>query len=321
MNHCWMIILSVLFSICIFIRDTYAHGVLGKRFIPSTLAVEDPFASDELDLLSVKRGSKDKEGRETSVGFEFSKRLTPDFAIGIGWEYLFLNPSEADKSSTSGAGNPEFGFKYVFLRSVEHEGILSAGFNAEVGGVGPARVAERISTFTPGLFFGKGFGDLPDSLNFLKPFSINGSLGVNIPSSRSTVTNTLDEDGNLEQDVERHPTTIPYGIAIMYSIPYLQSFVKDVGMEAPFDRLFPVVEFNFESTVSGPDSRHTTAYANPGLIWAGKYVQLGLEAQVPMNSVSGKNAGIRGLVHVFIDDIWPNIFTWTPWGTIGATQR
>lgn len=321
MNHRRMIILSVLFSICLLNQNTYAHGVLGKRFIPSTLAVDDPFASDELDLMSVDRGSKDKEGRETSVGFEFSKRLTPDFALGIGWEYLFFDPREAGKSSTSGAGNPELGFKYVFLRSVEHEGILSAGFNAEVGGIGPARVAERISTFTPSLFFGKGLGDLADSLNFLKPFAINGSLGISIPSRRRTVTNTLDEEGNLEQDVERHPTTIPYGVAITYSIPYLQSFVKDVGLEAPFDRLFPVVEFNFESTVSGPDNHHTTAYANPGLIWAGKYVQLGLEAQVPMNSVSGKNTGIRGLVHVFIDDIWPNIFTWTPWGTIGATQR
>ena len=321
MKQCWIVILSVLCSVTLLIQETCAHGVIGKRFIPSTLAIEDPFASDELDLMSVDRGSKNKEGRETSVGFEFSKRLTPDFALGVGWDYLFFNPREAGKSSTSGAGNPEFGFKYVFLRSVEHEGILSAGFNAEVGGIGPARVAERISTFTPGLFFGKGLGDLPDSLNFLKPFAITGSLGVNIPSRRRTVTNTFDEDGNPDQDVERHPTTIPYGIAITYSIPYLQSVVRDVGLGAPFDRLFPVVEFNFETPVSGPDKRHTTAYANPGLMWAGKYVQLGLEAQVPMNGFSGKNAGIRGLVHVFIDDIWPNIFTWTPWGTIGATQK
>ena len=135
------------------------------------------------------------------------------------------------------------------------------------------------------------------------------------------MTNTLDEDGNPEQEVEPHPTTLPYGIAITYSVPYLQSFVRDLGLREPFDRLFPVVEFNFETPVSGPDKRRTTAFANPGLLWAGKYIQLGLEAQVPMNKFSGKNAGVRGLVHLFIDDIWPNIFTWTPWGTIGATQK
>jgi hypothetical protein len=308
-----LIILGTLFSVTWLATPAQSHGVLGKRFIPSTLAVEDPFASDEMDLLSVNRGSKDKEGRETSVGFEFSKRLTPDLALGVGWEYIFFDPREAGQRNTSGSGNPEFSVKYVLLKSAEREGILSVGFNAEVGGVGPKRVAERISTFTPALFFGKGLGELPDSLNYLKPLAMTGSVGVNIPSHRSTVTSTL--------EVERHPTTIPYGIAITYSAPYLQSFVKDVGLGAPFDRLFPVVEFNFETPVSGPDKRRTTAYANPGLLWAGKYFQLGLEAQVPMNSVSGKNAGVRGLVHVFIDDIWPNIFTWTPWGTIGATQR
>jgi hypothetical protein len=321
MRKYFFIVLCALVGIPCVTRPAHAHGVLGKRFIPSTLAVDDPFASDELDLLTVNRGSKDKDGRETGVGFEFSKRLSPDFALGVGWEYLFFDPREAGKSSTSGSGNPDFSLKYVLFKSAEHEGILSVGFNAEVGGIGPPRVAERISTFTPALFFGKGLGELPDSLNYLKPLAITGTFGVNIPSRRRTVTKSLDDDGNLEQDVERHPTTLPYGIAITYSIPYLQSFVKDIGLTAPFDRLFPVVEVNFETPVSGPDSRHTTAYANPGLMWAGKYVQLGLEAQLPMNRVSGTNAGIRGLVHVFIDDIWPNIFTWTPWGTIGAAQR
>ena len=311
------VVISALLSLSLYASYGYAHGVIGKRFIPTTLVVDDPFASDELDLLKVNRGSKNDDGRETSVGFEFSKRLTPDFALGVGWEYLFKEPTNG--SRTSGAGNPDFSFKYVFLRSAEHEGILSAGFGTEVGGIGPARVAERISTFTPSLFFGKGMGDLPDSLKYLKPLAINGSFQVNIPSRRRTVTTTITADGDIEQDTERHPTTIPVGFAITYSIPYLQSFVKDVGLEAPFANLFPVVEFNFETPVSGPGKKLTTAFANPGLIWVGKYVELGLEAQVPMNKVSGKNAGVNALIHVFIDDIWPNIVTWTPWGVIGPT--
>ena len=85
--------------------------------------------------------------------------------------------------------------------------------------------------------------------------------------------------------------------------------------------MFPVVEFNLESPISGPEKRHTSAFANPGVIWAGKYVQLGLEAQVPINNFSGKNVGVTGLIHLFIDDIWPNIFTWTPWGVIGPTSK
>ena len=317
MKRWFITMLVALFGVTVLAAAAHAHGVVGKRFIPSTIAVDDPFPSDEMDLLTVNRGSKNQEGRETSLGFELGKRLTPDFSLGVGWEYLFEEPR--DGARTSGAGNPEFSFKYSLLKSPEHEGILSLGFNAEAGGIGPKRVAERISTFTPALFFGKGLGDLPDSLNYLKPLAVTGSLGVSMPSHRRTVTSSLDENGDLEQDTERHPTTIPYGIAITYSIPYLQSFVKDVGLKAPFANLFPVVEFNFETPVSGPESRKTTAFANPGLLWVGKYIQLGLEAQVPMNKFSGKNVGVNGLIHVFIDDIWPNIVTWTPWGAIGPT--
>lgn len=298
----------------------YAHGVVGKRFIPSTITLEDPFPTDEMDLLKVERGSKNKEGRETSVGFEFSKRLSPDFAIGVGWEYLFVEPREAGESRTSGAGNPEFSIKYALLRSAEREGILSVGLGVEPQNVGSRRVAERVTTLTPSLFFGKGLGDLPDSLNYLKPLAITGSIGVNIPTRRRTVTTTI-EDDEIEREVERHPTKIAYGIAVMYSIPYLQSFVKDVGLEAPFNRLFPLVEFNFETNASTPNRGHTNAFFNPAIIWAGRYVQLGLQAQVPMNGPSGKNVGVKALVHLFIDDILPNIFTWTPWGVIGPTQR
>jgi hypothetical protein len=306
------IIACALISAVLSITDAHAHGVLGKRFIPSTLTLEDPFPSDEMDLLSFQRGSKNKEGRETSVGFEFSKRLTPDFALGVGWEYLFVEPREADARRTSGAANPEFSAKYSLFRSVEHEGIFSLGLAVEAGGVGSKRVAERATMISPAFYFGKGLGDLPEALTFLKPFSITGSFSANNPANRFTGSG---------DDKERNVTTLSYGAALIYSIPYLQSAIKDVGLSAPFDRMFPVVEFDFASPISGPDKRITTAFANPGVIWAGKYVELGLEARVPMNGASGKNVGVNALIHIFIDDIWPNVFTWTPWGVIGPTSK
>jgi hypothetical protein len=312
MKRCFIIMIGALFSAMVFATAAHAHGVIGKRFIPSTLTLEDPFPSDEMDLLSFQRGSKNNDGRETSLGFEFGKRLTPDFALGIGWQYLFVEPREADASRTSGAGNPELSAKYALLRNVEHEGILSTGLVVEAGGVGPKRVADRVTTISPALYFAKGFGDLPDALNFLKPLALTGSFSIDNPANRFTGSG---------DDKERNLTNLSYGAALMYSIPYLQSTIKDIGLSAPFDRMFPLVEFNFESPISGPDKRRTTAFANPGVIWAGKYVQLGLEARVPMNDISGKNVGVNALIHVFLDDIWPNIFTWTPWGTIGPTAR
>jgi hypothetical protein len=286
----------------------HAHGVIGQRFIPSTLAVEDPFVSDEMNLASFNRGSKSKEGRETGLGFEISKRLHPDFAIAVGWEYLWVDPTDGPR--ISGGANPDFNLKYVLVRSSQHEGIFSIGLSIEPGGVGAKKVAEKVTTLSPALYFGKGLGDLPDALNYLKPVAITGTMELGIPANRK-----------LRGDEERHSTTLGYGLAIMYSIPYLQSSIKDIGLGAPFDRMFPVVEFTFETNVNNPHRGATTGFVNPGLLWVGKYIELALGAQVPLNHRSGKDVGVRSLVHVFLDDLWPNIFTWTPWGTIGATRR
>src|SRR5215470_9453581 len=253
-----IVVIATLLGVFSYAEYGHTHGVVGKRFFPTTLVVDDPFASDEVDLLKVFKGSTTQDGTQTSVGFEVSKRLTPDFELLVGWEYLFQQAINGP--SASGSGNPDVGFKYVLFRSPEHETILTTGFGAEVGGIGPARVAEKISTFSPGFLFGKGLGDLPESLKYLRPFSINGQLQVTIPSDRRTVTTSINENGDIEQDTEHHPTTIPFGFAIMYSIPYLQSFVKDVGLNAPLANLFPIVEFNWETPVSGPGKKLTTGF-------------------------------------------------------------
>jgi hypothetical protein len=299
---------SILFLPLFSAAPAHAHGVVGQRFIPSTLAVEDPFASDEMDLLAINRGPRTSEGRETGFGFEISKRLHPDFAVSVEWEYQLVDPSDGPK--IAGGANPEFNFKYVAFRSPAHEAIFSAGLSVEPGGVGAKKIAEKVTTISPTIYFGKGFGDLPDLLNYLKPLALTGTVEFGVPANR-----------HLAGEEDKFNTTVGYGFAFQYSIPYLQQFVKDVGIGAPFDRMFPLLEFNFETNVNGPDRGATTAYVNPGLLWVGRHVELGLGAEIPLNSRSGANAGIRSLVHVFLDDLWPSIFTWTPFGTIGPTQK
>src|SRR5205823_4185656 len=85
----------------------------------------------------------------------------------------------------------------------------------------PFVAAESFSTFTPTLFFGKGFGDLPQDVKFLRPLAVTGLVGVGIPSRASTTT--VSDEGDAE--VERHPHTLEWGFAVEYSVPYLQSFV------------------------------------------------------------------------------------------------
>src|SRR5262249_59953883 len=55
--------------------------------------------------------------------------------------------------------------KYVFYRNPQHELLLSAGVGWDVGGTGAKKVgAESFDTVTPQLFWGKCFGDLPDTV-------------------------------------------------------------------------------------------------------------------------------------------------------------
>lgn len=113
--------------------------------------------------------------REKSVSGEFSKRITPTFGVSVGVEHRRLEPS--GQPSISGMGNVELGLKYQFHQDDAHETILSTGLGWEVGGTGNRAVgADSFSTFTSTLCFGKGFGDLPASVPYLKPFAATVSV-------------------------------------------------------------------------------------------------------------------------------------------------
>jgi hypothetical protein len=98
---------------------------------------------------------------------------------------------------------------------------------------------------------------------------------------------------------------LQWGFAVEYSFPYLQSFVQDVGLAAPFNRMIPVVEFAM-STALDRGASGTTGTINPGIIWAGTYFQLAAEAQIPVNKASGRHTGWIVQLHFYLDDLFPN---------------
>jgi hypothetical protein len=285
-----------------------AHGFAGSRFFPATLSTDDPFVNDELSLPTVSSIVTPEEGgtRETELSVDIAKRITPNFGIEVGDTFLVVQPRA--ESSASGFGNLELGAKYEFFKNGEHEALLSLGADVEVGGTGNKRVdADPFSTWTPALFFGKGFGDLPNELSVLKPFALTGLVGVAIPTSASSRTVALNEaTGEREIEVERHPDILEWGFALEYSIIYLQEQVKDVGLRAPFDRLIPLVEFSFETPLNRGQAGLTTGTINPGLIWSGQYFQIGAEAVVPVNSRTGNDVGFIAQLHFYLDDLFPH---------------
>jgi hypothetical protein len=282
--------------------SAFAHGFAGKRFFPATLATDDPFVADELSLPTVSRrktgGGDEPATLETDTSIDFTKRVTPNFGIGLGATYVSQKPD--DGPTQHGFDNFAANVKYQFYKSDPHETILSAGVDWDIGNTGAKRIgAESFSTVTPAIFAGKGFGDLPDSLPYLKPFAVTGSVGVAMPTKSSTTA--VADDGSVT--TTQNPSALTVGFALEYSLLYLQSFVKDVGLSEPFNRLIPLVEVSFQRPLDG--SGPTTGTVNPGILWAGRYMQFGLEAIIPMNKATGGKTGVLFQIHFFMDDLFP----------------
>ena len=286
----------------------YGHGFAGARFFPATLSTDDPFVADELSLPTVSTIETPDGGgtRQTDISVDIAKRITPQFAIEVGEALTALNPHEG--RAVNGFGNLEFSGKYQFLKNDAHEAIVSLGLGVEIGGTGSRSIgADSFSTWAPGIFFGKGFGDLPDVLRFLKPLALTGLAGVAIPTSASTRSVTVDDrTGEGEVEIERHPDVLEWGFALEYSVIYLQSQVQDMHLPAPVDRLIPLVEFALETPLNRGARGQTTGTINPGVIWAGKYFQVGVEAIVPINERTGTNVGVIAQLHFFMDDLFPH---------------
>ena len=273
----------------------FAHGFAGARFFPATLATDDPFVADELALPTVALFKDAGDVENTTYSMDLVKRITANFGLELGGTYVHLRQPAGP--SVDGFDNLSVGAKYQVLVDAAHETILAIGVGADIGGTGAKRIgAEGFSKITPTFFFGKGFGDLSDQMSLLRPFAVTGSIGVRFP----TEARIPDGLGGFEQ----HPNALEVGLALEYSLPYLQSQVKNIGLGAPFDRMIPLVEFSLETPLDRGGGG-STGTLNPGLLWAGQYIQLGAEAIVPVNRASGHAVGFIAQLHFYIDDVFP----------------
>src|SRR2546422_10577280 len=78
----------------------WAHGMIGQRFFPATLAIDDPFVADELSLPTVSfmrfHSSGESPGlRQWDISGEFSKRLSPDLGFSLGGHFTILGPARS----------------------------------------------------------------------------------------------------------------------------------------------------------------------------------------------------------------------------------
>jgi hypothetical protein len=285
--------------------DALAHCFVGGRFFPATLAIDDPCVNDELSLPTVdsfKTGDV-PPARETDVSVEVSKRITETFGVSINSTWTHLN--QPGSPSVSGFQNLESTFKYQFLTVPEHEFVMSAALVLDWGHTGALGVgAETFTTYMPTLYVGKGFGGLPDTMGWARPFGVTAQVGYAIPSSSSSVI--VDPDTG-DVSVDLHPQFLRYGFTLQYSMPYLKSSVADLQLPDFFNHLIPIVEANFQTPVANNFNTGigTTGTVNPGVIWVGSYFQVGLEALIPINHASGTGVGVIAQLHLYLDDLFP----------------
>jgi hypothetical protein len=285
-------------------QNAQAHGFAGDRFFPATIVVDDPFVADELSLPTASALKNGGNVQEIDISTEFSKRITEHFGVSVGetWTHLLHN--------TAGFQNLETTFKYQLITDAKSEFIFSAGLSLEWANTGAKGVgADNFNTYTPQIYFGKGFGDLPEDLNLIRPFAITGQAGYAVSGLGKTVNLTIDPvTGGLDRETDLHARNLNWGLTVQYSLPYLNSHVQ--AIEGPgkeiLQRLIPLVEGTFTTPASNLSGHQvTTGTINPGVIWAGQSTQFGVEAMIPVNRESGHGVGVIAQAHFYLDDIFP----------------
>jgi hypothetical protein len=273
--------------------EAMAHGFAGDRFFPATILTDDPFVASEVSLPTVSLNPTQSDGsRELDIGPDLSMLITPkwDFTIGSDWQHI----RAPGLPTVTGWGGLETGTQYQLFVNAPHEAMALAGLNVTWANTGSQAVgAPDFTTLSPTIDFGKGFGDLSASLGALRPFALTGNLSIDFPTKTQSMG-------------VQNPNVFNYGFAIEYSIPYLQSEVRDFGLGTPFNRMIPLVEFALSSPFNRGFGGTTTGTVQPGVIWAGQYFQVGAEMIIPTNSLSGHGIGGVVQLHFYLDDLFPN---------------
>lgn len=297
----------------------HAHAVAGARTFPVTLTIDDPGVADEASIptFSVQRQPDDPDsgrGWQYNLAAEFDKRITEHLGVGVNGGYT-VRTAQFGKTQT-GFQNLNVSLKYQAWVNAPHEAILSLGVIREIARTGTAHTgADQFGSTTPTAYFGKGFGDLP--IPALRPFAITGTVGYTVADKKLKALGGGPSDGGAngaggvtgiaaQQFNTGYANRWVGGLSLQYSLPYLASQVRDLGLPEFVNRLTPLVEVAYSSPASSPSNLGTQVVVAPGVIYGADSFQVGLEALIPANRASGRFVGVVTQLHLFFDDLFPN---------------
>jgi hypothetical protein len=289
-----------------------AHGIAGNRYFPGTLTFDDPAVADELILpnfSSLAHPNGNENVDDKIFAGAFTRLLTEKLAISVDSSWIQRNRTSFPQQA--GFGLTSLSLKGQVLEDDPHEALIAASLAWGIGRLGNQAVdAGGPSALQPGVFFGKGLGDLPDRMAWLRPFGVAGAVTAEFPISRRSTTTGIDPaTGRLGLVPTINGNILHWGLALEYSTLYLTDrFTGGPPKEEPLHQFVPLVEFAFDTPIGRGFGHKTAGTANPGLSYVAETWQLAAEAILPMNREAGRGVGARIQLLLFLDDLVPTLF-------------
>lgn len=296
-------------TIAVYCHGAQAHGIVGNRVFPGSFAFDDPAVMDEL-LFGFSRLRHPDDGTEVldhQADWAFSRLLTPTLAIEFdgGWLHRNWGPTQR-----SGLDTTAVGLKALLYKNDIQEVMISAGIAWGIGGTGSQAVAANsVDTLNPGVFFGKGFGDAPASLSWLRPLATTGAVALEHPLQAAATNLGVDPaSGQLQPTLTAFNDILHWGISLQYSTYYLSRRFSPgkLPKDEPVNQFIPLVEFAFDMPM--PHEGKGTGTMNPGVAYVSEKWQVLAEAVIPLNGEAGHAIGVRAGLLLFLDDLFPSVF-------------
>jgi len=276
-------------------QHAFAHAVAGARIFVNTDLIDDPGVSDEANLPLISLSSPDGKTWVTDANFEYDKTITPDLgaAVGTDWDFIARDMMDGGKTH-AGFDDTYVQLKYRWIVLPVHEFIGAVEVTQAFGRAGTVGIESGYDTTTVSGFFGKGLGDIPWSP--IRPFAVTGELDYNMPDTGPMRGGAI--------------TSWSGGLTLQYSIPYLQSQIKNVGITGFAANLTPLIELGWSSAAGSsavPGIGQPTAFLlGTGATWTGTYQAINAEILWPLNGAAGHGLGVIAQYHLYFDDLFPN---------------
>ena len=255
-----------------------AYTAAGDRTFPAMILLPQVAPADELYVTPTTQPVSD--GRSTDVAVNFAKTLTERLGVRFEEDYTWLGRNGA--STLTGWQNLEMVTQYLAILDPPHEALVSVGVNRQWGGTGTLGIgASPKGATTPTVYFAKGLGDL--DIVYLRPLAVTGSVGYQAA------------------DAPPRPDNLLTGVAVEYSIPYLQSKVQAFDLPDLVRGMTPLVETFVVTPTSNRGSSRTNATFGPGVNYSGEGWEFTIEALVPAGRSASTGLGVAAQFNLSLD--------------------